>query len=163
MVKTQGISAAGPDGARQARSNAAFAAVPLSPFLLIGAFSLVYGGAQAIQHRSFLHRAVPATGTVVGIVKGTSRRTYPLVRYRTPNGESVQFKSRVSSSAYTVGQHVGVVYDPADTGTAEIDSPDSWYSVLMLPLFGAILWAFCLACLLAVYVVSRRANAARAG
>jgi hypothetical protein len=154
------MSSPGSEGARRPSSNVKFAAVPLFPFLLIGTFSLVYGGAQVMQHRSFLQRAAPARGTVVGIAKGTSRRTYPLVRYGTPNGESVQFKSRVSSGAYTVGQEVGVVYDPADTSTAEIDSPDSWYSLLMLPLFGALLWALCLACLLAVYVFSRRGKTA---
>lgn len=145
------------------RSNVAFiAAGPLLPFLLIGVGSLVYGGKLAFDHWTFLRGALHARGTVVKVERGTSRRHYPIVRYDAPAAPAVEFRSRVSvsSDAYRVGQEVGVVYDAGDPRHAEIDTPDSLYSVLMLPLFGVLVCGFCLTCLLVVAWLGRRRSAA---
>ena len=115
-----------------------FVVVPLIPFMLIGLVALVYGGTLAVDQWRFLRQAEHAKGTVVGLNK-YARGAYPIVRYGAPNGESIQFQSRIRRSygIYKIDQEVGVLYDPADLRRAEIDSPDARYAVLMLPLFGA--------------------------
>ena len=139
-------------------------AVPLIPFMLIGLIALVYGGTLAVDQWRFLRRAAHAKGTVVGLNK-YARGAYPIVRYGAPNGDSIQFQSRVKRSygVYKIEQQVDVLYDPADRGRAEIDSSDAWYAVLMLPLFGGGLSVFSLLCLFAVYRFSLRRRTTQDG
>jgi Protein of unknown function (DUF3592) len=135
-----------------------FAVVPLLPFVVMGSFSLLYGGVESMGMWRFLRGAAHTTGTVVA-VEAHRNGVYPVVGYRPPGGTEVRFQSRLhgTPSNYSVGQQVGVVYDTADVGHAEIDTPAVLYDVLMTPLFGLILLGLVLLLLAVVFVFRRSA------
>lgn len=65
----------------------------------------------------------------------------PEVRFSTPEGKSVSLVSRVSSSSspYSVGQKVEVLYDPLRPERAVIDSfTERWFVTLFISFFAAL-------------------------
>ncbi len=98
--------------------------------LVWGAAALVFGGAAAVESEVFARGAVSAEGTVVRLdwhvdmrrVRSTSGYE-AVVRYRRPDGRTAELVDEAGSDppAYSVGEKVRVLYDPADPSAAKID------------------------------------------
>src|SRR3954471_2322468 len=105
--------------------------------MLGGLFLLIVALFLYLRQRRFLDRAVETTGVVVGQNVSPSAEggavTRPVVRFRTEDGERIEFEDAFGSnpSPYRVGRGVPVLYDPERPGQARIRS------------FGS-LWLFCL-------------------
>jgi hypothetical protein len=121
-----------------------------SLFAVIG-IGLVVGAWLMFESRqTFLAAAVPAEGTVVGLDmvrsssgsrSGSSYSYYPIVRFRTVDGEDVEFRSSSGSNppSYRRGERVVVLYDPQTPEIAEIDSFFSlWGGILILAFVGVV-------------------------
>lgn len=118
-------------------------------FLLVG-LAMLAGSVLLYQHtRSFLAHAARADGVVLDLVRSHSSSNSsdtwaPLVRFTPANGEPVEFTSSTSSNppAYSKGEPVGVLYDPAQPQRAKIDGFFSlWGGLLILGVLGTIFGA----------------------
>lgn len=94
----------------------------------VTAVVLICGSYAWWRHSTdFIRDAVPAEGTVIDLVRSSSRSsergTYrPVVRFRTQVGEEVEFVSNWSSypPPYRRGDAVEVLYSPSDPRQASI-------------------------------------------
>lgn len=124
-----------------------------SIFLVIG-LGLLIGSYFTIQHtRHFLATAVPVPGVVVENVyresssnnnQGPSWSYYPHVRFRTNNGQEIDFVSNTGSSppSYSVNERVTVLYDPQQPYKASINSFGSlWLASMVLVILGVVFTA----------------------
>lgn len=103
--------------------------------LLFGAIGLSLGVAEL----RFEKRAAWSGGEVVELVNDGA--FYPVVRFVTPRGQTLLFRSGAGSSppAYEVGARVRVMYDPARPEAAKIDSfGERWFLTLLSAGFGAL-------------------------
>lgn len=102
-------------------------------FLYLSAALLAVAGALAIQTLFFLRGAEAAEGTVTGyevvengapFVGGGSGLYYPLVRFRTLNGDRIEFQAHrgTHSHPYEVGGRVIVLYDPDNPESRRLDN-----------------------------------------
>jgi len=113
--------------------------------------------------RTFMAQASTAQGTVVDLVRSRSSdsTTYrPVVRFRTPEGQLVEFVSNAGSNppSYSKGEQVEVFYKPSEPRNAKINGFFSlWGGLLIVGGLGA---AFFLigAGILVVSAVKRRKN-----
>jgi hypothetical protein len=87
-------------------------------------FALVY----LVSTFRFLHRCIPATGTVVQLVPEIDREdnsvTYrPTFHYVAKDGQTYEVRSRSSSNppAFVVGQTVPVLYEPSRPAEAKLN------------------------------------------
>ena len=103
--------------------------------LVIGLGILFLGWQWRTYTQNQIATMLPAEGRVVDVVSrtktsGGERKTnfYPVVEFRTADGESVRFESSTGSnpSAYRVGDAVKVRYDPQTPQSAVIDSWELW-------------------------------------
>lgn len=115
----------------------------------IGAGLLLGGGYLAYHQYDFLDRAVETKGRVLEMVRKTrskGRPTYaPKVSFKTAEGVSVEFTSKLSSSSpsYGVGETVNVLYDPIDPQGAEIKGFLSiWLGPMVLLIMGSFMFLF---------------------
>ncbi len=108
------------------------------PIMLVIGLGILFLG---LQWRTFTQNQIAAMltseGRVVEVISrtktsGGERKTYfyPVVEFRTADGESVRFEGSTGSnpSSYRVGDTVRVRYDPQTPQSAVIDS---WRDVLM--------------------------------
>ena len=106
------------------------------PIVLVIGLGILFLG---WQWRTFTQNQIatmlPAEGKVVEVVSRTKtssgeRKTYfyPVVEFRTPDGEVIRFESSTGSnpSSYRVGDTVRVYYDPQAPQSAMIDSWALW-------------------------------------
>ncbi len=106
------------------------------PIMLVIGLGILFLG---LQWRTFTQNQIAAMltseGRVVDVVSrtktsGGERKTYfyPVVEFRTADGESVRFESSTGSnpSSYRVGDTVRVRYDPQTPQSALIDSWELW-------------------------------------
>ncbi len=108
----------------------------VGPIMLAIGLGLLFLGLQwRASTQNQIAAMIPADGTVVEVVSRTStsggeRRTffYPVVEFRTVDGESIRFESSIGSNpaAYRVGDTVKVLYDPQTPQSALIDSWEVW-------------------------------------
>ncbi|MFN8346278.1 MAG: DUF3592 domain-containing protein [Spirosomataceae bacterium] len=95
-------------------------------FTVVG-LALLGGALYAYQsQKKFLSQAYASTGTVTALEYSRSRKGggtyYPIVEFRTPDGQSYTFRSEMGSKppAYDVGEQVEVRYNPKDPFDAKL-------------------------------------------
>jgi hypothetical protein len=104
-------------------------------FLLIGAAVAIGGIVSVVKQKRRTARGVTATGRVVELVKtvlnpGSAGIYCPVVEFTTGAGQPVRFQSDYGTmpASHTVGQAVGVRYDPANPQLAALDSATAnWF------------------------------------
>jgi len=99
----------------------------LVPWLLVtvGAVTLVLSGRQLLRLRRLLSTGARAQGEVLGSRPRSYRWWHemyrPVVRFRTGNGQEIEFTSKIErSDAEFRGGSVEVMYDPRRPANAEI-------------------------------------------
>ncbi|HVR96371.1 MAG TPA: DUF3592 domain-containing protein [Thermoanaerobaculia bacterium] len=139
-------------------------------FSLIGLCLILIGGYVALRTQRFLGNAVSAEGTVVELVRSVSSRsgrrsgsskTYrPVVQFTTADGRPIEMVSSVGSNppAYSVGERVGVWYDPTRPEDAKLAGFLSlWFLPLLFTGIGAVFASIGLGIALAARAKARRA------
>jgi hypothetical protein len=119
----------------------------IGPIFLIVGVGLLLGFFFAFSRtRRFLASAQEARAEVIGVKAsiGSSRDRvyYPVLRYRTQQGDTKEVASSVGSNPprYKEGDSVVVLYDPAQPGDVRIHSFfNVWVGPLVLGLLGVIL------------------------
>jgi uncharacterized membrane protein len=104
-------------------------------FIIIGLAVLISGIIAAVKQKRKSARGVPATGTVVDLVRKTfnpgSAGVYcPVVQFTTGAGQLIRFESGFGTmpASHRVGQTIAVRYDLANPQSAEVDSATAnWF------------------------------------
>jgi Protein of unknown function (DUF3592) len=145
----------------------------LIPFLLsvVGAVFLVLGIRNLVRTRRFVGRASSATGTVTDIKnrrstshssEGSRIRRYPVVRFQTQEGRTVEFESETGTSSFSQGpgEQVEVLYDPLRPEEARIKTFIMlWFAPLIFSVLGLFMFVFgTLFTLIALVVVAAWAS-----
>jgi hypothetical protein len=117
--------------------------------LALGVGLLLASAATFVHTKRFMAGAEHATGTVIDLSEdSTSDGTvyYPVVRFTTAEGRTVEFRSSTgSSSAPDVGDRVEVLYDSDDPQDAKLSSFfDIWLWTIALGGLGIVFSAFAL-------------------
>jgi hypothetical protein len=120
-------------------------------FGLVGVVMLVGAWLLYQNTTKFIASASRARGEVIELLRVESSRRNssdtwrPLVRFKAPSGEIVEFAPSSSSSppAYDKGEVVGVFFDPADPKDARLDGFfDLWGGATIVGGLGAVFLAF---------------------
>jgi Protein of unknown function (DUF3592) len=145
----------------------------LIPFLLsvVGAVFLILGIRSFVRTRRFVSRALSATGTVTDVKirtstshssEGSRIRRYPVVRFRTQDGRTVETESETGTSSFSrrPGERVEVLYDPLRPEEARIKSfMMLWFAPLIFSVLGFFMFVFgTLFTLIALVVVAAWAS-----
>ena len=147
----------------------------LIPFLLsaVGALFLVLGIRSSLRTRRFVSQASSATGAVTGVKTRTSTShssdgfdvrsyRYPVVRFQTRDGRTVEFESRTGTTSFSQGpgERVEVLYDPLKPEEARIKTfMMLWFVPLIFVVLGFFMFAFgMLFGLVALYFVAASAS-----
>jgi Protein of unknown function (DUF3592) len=145
----------------------------LIPFLLsvVGAVFLVLGIRNLVRTRRFVGRASSATGTVTDIKnrrstshssEGSRIRRYPVVRFQTQEGRTVEFESETGTASFSQGpgERVDVLYDPLRPEEARIKTFIMlWFAPLIFSVLGLFMFVFgTLFTLIALVVVAAWAS-----
>jgi len=124
-----GSGAGGPGQLNGVDLPPVFVGVPVI-FAVVGSMFVILGLRSAASLRRFRRTAARASGVVLDLVldvAGPRRSTnlvyFPVVRFSTPDGRVVDFRSPQGSSPAAVrrGQQVDVLYDPADPTNARLE------------------------------------------
>lgn len=110
-------------------------------FLGFGIFWFLIAGFIGTVQMGFTQRAVVTEGRVVRMAQTGDNRVSPIVQFRLPNEETVEFRSSISSSnpRYSVEDPVQVRYDPENPYSAQIvGAAGAWIAVVIMALFGTI-------------------------
>lgn len=117
-------------------------------FGIVGLIFLVSTVFAYINTRSFIDRSVVASGTIVDVSAEWNddheRVYYPIVDFKTAEGEMFSFKANVGSGSPgdQIGQIVSVRYDPADPENAALNSwLGLWFAVFFVAVLGLTLSA----------------------
>ena len=120
-------------------------------FGLVGVVMLVGAWLLYQNTTEFIASASRAQGEVIELLRVESSRRNssdtwrPLVRFKAPSGEIVEFAPSSSSSppAYDKGEVVGVFFDPADPKDARLDGFfDLWGGATIVGGLGAVFLVF---------------------
>ncbi|MDH6165003.1 hypothetical protein M2282_000131 [Variovorax boronicumulans] len=120
-------------------------------FSLVGVSMLVGAWSLYRNTTKFIASASRAQGEVVELLRVESSRRNssdtwrPLVHFKVPSGEIVEFAPSSSSSppAYDKGEAVGVFFDPADPKDARLDGFfDLWGGATIAGGLGLVFLAF---------------------
>ena len=147
----------------------------LIPLMLavVGAVFLVLGIRNFVRTRRFVGRASSATGTVTVVKTRTStshssegtrvrRYRYPVVRFRTQDGRTVETESETGTSSFSrrPGEQVEVLYDPLRPEEARIKTfMMLWFAPLIFCVLGSFMFVFgTLFALVALVVVAASAS-----
>jgi hypothetical protein len=103
-----------------------FSAVPI---LLVGIGFITAGFAWTKDSREFIGKAKITDGVVVDMSTGSN---HPEIGYINSSGEKDEFPANGQMSGYKVGEHVRVLYDPANPAHPKIDDFGSLYGLLYL-------------------------------
>ena len=116
-----------------------FALMPIGVLLLFGAFWSVS------STRTWIAHTIEVPGSVIEMVRvrDMDKSGYlfaPVVRFKTVEGNTVEFKSgfRSNPPAYRTGQTVSVLYDPGEPRSAAIRGFSLWLMPLILGFIGSI-------------------------
>lgn len=138
-------------------------------FSLAGVGLLAMAGFSVVSEYRFLSQASRATGTVVDMEAGTSRRSssrgssgsqpvyYPIVGFTTDAGQAIRFRGSVGSNppGFQRGDTIKVVYPASQPEDAQIDSfMQLWFFSLITGGMGILFFAAGLSVL--VYGIMRR-------
>ena len=132
-------------------------------FMLVGLGLMLVGGYAAMRTQEFLGDAASAEGTVVDLERSRSSdsTTYrPVVRFTTADGRPVEMVSSVGSNppSYSVGERVGVLYNPELPEDAKLAGFFSlWFLPLLFTGLGAVFASIGLGVSLSAKVKARRA------
>lgn len=118
-------------------------------FSIIGIGMLVGSYFVYNNINQFVQTAVITTGKVIDLTWSRSTSSsgsssgvyYPVVRFETDRGQTIEFKGSTGSSppSYKVGQDIKVIYSPKDPYRPEIDSLFSiWFGFIILCGLGVI-------------------------
>jgi hypothetical protein len=121
-----------------------------------GAVFLVVGVRNYLRTRRFVNQASSTTGTVTDVKTRTSRShtssgprvstyRYPVVRFQTQDGRSVEFESETGTNTFSQkpGEQVEVLYDPLRPEQARIKSfMMLWFGPLIFSVVGFFLFVF---------------------
>lgn len=113
-------------------------------FSAVGSVCLILFIVLSITTIQFIARATTATGTVVSYetTRGESGTMYkPVVQFKTVDGKTISFTSKVGSSSrsYDYHQEVKVLYDPESPGNASIKSfLGLWFLPMILGILGCV-------------------------
>jgi hypothetical protein len=134
------------------------AAIVGQVFLILGLIFLLVGGAFGAYAALFTSGAVTTEGTVIRLTARPGHPTSfaPVVRFRTENGQDIEFQHLIYSHlpAYREGQTVPVLYRPVRPDRAIISA---FAALWLFPtIFGGIGLGFVLGGLLFL-LVNRRA------
>jgi uncharacterized protein DUF3592 len=98
-------------------------------FAGVGALELLIGAFFFFRTRSFLERAVSASGTVVGFATSHSSEGgtsyHPIVEFQAADGQAHRFQDSMGSNppGFEEGESVPLKYDPSNPGKARINKP----------------------------------------
>jgi hypothetical protein len=117
-----------------------FVLLPIGLLLLLGAAYSVW------STRTWLETAIEAQGSVIEMVRvrDSDSKGYlytPLVRFRTWDGNTIEFQSslRTNPPAYRTGETVTVLYDPNEPQSASIRGFLSlWFVPMILTFIGSV-------------------------
>lgn len=116
-----------------------FAFMPLGLLLLFGAAWSVTSTKAWVSH------AIEVPGTVIEMLRvrssdNTGYMFKPVVRFKTVEGNTVEFESNFQSNppAYRTGQSVSVLYDPDEPRSASIRGFALWLIPLILGFIGSV-------------------------
>jgi hypothetical protein len=117
-----------------------FALIPIGALFLLGAIWTVS------STRTWIAHAIEVPGSVIEMVRvrdsdNTGYLFAPVVRFKTAEGNTVEFESGLRSNppAYRTGQAVSVLYDPDEPRSAAIRGFFSlWLMPLILGFIGSI-------------------------
>ncbi len=123
---------------------------------VVGAVLLVVGVRNFVRTRRFVSQASSTTGTVTDVNTRTSRShtssgprvstyRYPVVRFQTQDGRSVEFESETGTNTFSQrpGEQVEVLYDPLRPEQARIKSfMMLWFGPLIFSVVGFFLFVF---------------------
>jgi hypothetical protein len=112
-------------------------------FLLFGLLFFGIGSSLTLRQRSLEKQGLETRGVVVDLQESSDGGTYaPVVRFKTSNGQNVEFVTSYFSSppGYTVGQAVTVVYSPEKPEEAVIKG-DGQVLYIIFMLVGGIIVA----------------------
>ncbi len=118
-------------------------------FLFVGIGTLYGSWVFYNSTKIFLKTAQTADGVVIDVISKrssdsdghTSYSYYPIVRYKAPSGESLQFESNYGSNppSYNKGENVEVLFDPGDFKNARINSFLAlWLGAIICGIIGTI-------------------------
>jgi hypothetical protein len=117
-------------------------------FLGIGLLLLSVGGYLVWDTRAWLARSVEAPGVVIEMVRIVDPKQgalfAPLVRFQTADGRTIEFQSslRTNPPAYSAGDTVTVLYDPARPSSAAIASTFGlWFAPAIVGFIGVVFTA----------------------
>jgi hypothetical protein len=102
---------------------------------------LIFAASLAVVTRQFLADARTSPGRVISLEQSPSGRSsiyYPIVQFRTAQGQTVTFRSSLANVA-ALRQTVPVLYLPTSPGEARIDSYKSlWFWPTLLTGLAAV-------------------------
>jgi Protein of unknown function (DUF3592) len=111
-----------------------------SIFAGVGSIFVISGLFIALNTRSFVGKGISTQGTVIDVVRHTSRDSngrssttyYPVVKFTPSSGEPVIFEANSGSNPPTHrrGQKIDVLYNPQEPESATINS---WLDLWFLP------------------------------
>ncbi|MFG1626791.1 DUF3592 domain-containing protein [Kribbella sp. NPDC049227] len=113
--------------------------------MLVAVFLIGLGVRGIVTTQRFLASTSAADGVVVKVDQVTSHegdgttKYHPVVRFVAASGQVVQYRDHVgeNSQAYTVGDSVRVLYDPANPQRARLDTWASlWLEAVIMLVFG---------------------------
>jgi hypothetical protein len=119
--------------------------------LIIGLAALAVAVWDYRRTRALVRHGQAATGVYAGVEQDTSNAVsedgaslsvteYSTVEFQTLHGETVRFRGRAGGSGKQglVGKPVDVIYDPAETANARINSfAELWLVALIFGILGA--------------------------
>lgn len=113
-------------------------------FFAVGVVALLVSAGVLVWTIQFVARAERATGTVTEVVRETDSEGddvfYPVVRFTTPEGAEIEFKSSSGSApaSHSEGDQVDVLYDPDDPDDARLSG---FFDLWLFPIVGLALGA----------------------
>ncbi|BAY15914.1 hypothetical protein NIES21_17350 [Anabaenopsis circularis NIES-21] len=113
-----------------------------SIFAGIGSIFVVTGIIVGVHTRSLIGKSISTSGTVIDLVRHTSRDSngrsstayYPVISFTSNSGKPIEFEANSGSNppAYTQGQKVEILYNPQEPESAKINSwLDLWFLAVM--------------------------------
>ncbi|HWG19791.1 MAG TPA: DUF3592 domain-containing protein [Terracidiphilus sp.] len=132
-------------------------------FPCVGVIFLALSGVFALFTRSFIQRAVSTDGTVVKLVEFVDRQHgdvdyAPVFTFAAMDGQKYTIASSVRSSppAYSLGEHVRVLYDKNNPANAKLSSfTQLWFLPTTFAILGGI---FTLVGVVLLVILSRRSQ-----
>lgn len=110
--------------------------------MIVGLGLLIWAYSLTSSQITFIQQSKKAPGTVVeNYIDSEGEGYFPVVKFRTPDGNIVKFRENVGSSPpkFQIGQYVDVLYDPSNPENAQINAPhELWLAPKILGVVGMI-------------------------